>query len=307
MKKDPWLKNNMIYMKITKAIIPVAGFGTRFLPITKTVPKELLPVVNKPVLQYIVEEAVAAGIKKFVLVISPEKKIIKEYFQPYPKLERKLQQDGKLSELAKIRSISRGLEFYYATQKEPLGTGHALLCAERYVHKGENFAYFDGDAIIDSTIPAISQVMAVFQKYPAEAAIGGMKVAREKVVHYGNLDVEKVTEHEFRLKGIIEKPSLGEAPPYNLVITGQRYVFTPKIFSYLKVQKPGKGGEIWLADAASRLAQEGGFYACEMQGKYYDTGNILEYLKTNIDFALKDPKINKGLKEYLQAFAKIGY
>lgn len=286
-------------MKIAKAVIPVAGFGTRFLPITKTVPKELLPVVNKPVIQYVIEEARQAGIKEFVLVISPEKKAIKDYFTHYPKLEKRLKKNHKLVALKSIKNINYGLKFSYAVQKEPLGTGHALLCAEKFV-KNENFAYFDGDAIFDSKVPAIKQVLNTFRKYRADGAIGGTIVERKNVVRYGNLDVKKIRDREYKLKKIIEKPSLKEAPKANLVVTGQRYVFGPKIFAYLKNQKPGVGGEIWLADAASRLAQEGNFYVRHLQGKYYDTGNKLEYLKTNIDFGLKDPEISQGLKKYLK-------
>lgn len=286
-------------MQIKKAVIPVAGFGTRFLPITKTVPKELLPIVNKPVLQYVVEEAVSAGINEFVIVISPEKEMIKDYFKPYPKLEKRLKQSGKLDALAEIKNISRGLKFYYCLQKEPLGTGHALLCAQKSIGN-DNFAYFDGDAIFSSSTPVIKQVIDVFQKYRADGAIGGTIVERKNVTRYGNLVVEKIADREYKLKGILEKPSLKDAPKDNMVIGGQRYVFTNKIFKYLKNQKPGVGNEIWLADAANNLAKENNFYAINLAGKYYDTGNKLEYLKTNIDFALRDPDVSEGLKEYIK-------
>lgn len=286
-------------MTIKKAVIPVAGFGTRFLPITKTVPKELLPIVDKPVLQYVINEAVASGIKEFILVISPEKEIIREYFKPFPKLEKKLQQKNKIAELEEIKKIYQGLKFSYAVQKEPLGTGHALLQAEKFV-RNDNFAYFDGDAIYDSQTPVIKQVIDVFKKHNADGVIGGTITERKNVVRYGNLVVEKILNKEYKLNGIIEKPSLEEAPLDNLVIGGQRYVLSKKIFKYLKTQQPGVGGEIWLADAANRLAKEGNFYACELEGKYYDTGNKLEYLKTNIDFALKDSGLREGLIDYLK-------
>lgn len=286
-------------MNIKKAVIPVAGFGTRFLPITKTVPKELLPIVDKPVLQYIIEEAVAAGIKEFILVISPEKEIIKKYFQENPKLEKKLQDTNKLSALQEVKDITKGLKFSYVIQEEPLGTGHALLCAKDLVGN-ENFAYFDGDAIYSSNTPAIGQVINIFNKYNADAAVGGMKVERNVVTRYGNLDAEKISGNEYKLKRIIEKPTLEEAPKDNLVVGGQRYVFSPKIFDKLMKQKPGVGGEIWLADAADTLAKDENFYACELEGKYHDTGNKLEYLKTVIDFALKREDIGKEFKDYLR-------
>jgi UTP--glucose-1-phosphate uridylyltransferase len=286
-------------MNITKAVIPVAGFGTRFLPITKTVPKELLPIIDKPVLQYVIDEAVASGINEFIFVISPEKAIIKEYFKPYPKLEKKLQEKGKIAELESIKNIYKGLKFSYAVQKEPLGTGHALLCAEKFV-KGDYFAYFDGDAVFYSNEPVMSQVIKVFKKYNADGVVGGMKVEREKVTRYGNLDVEKITGKEYKLLNMIEKPTLDKAPPHNMVVCGQRYVFSPKIFKYLHSQKPGVNDEIWTIDAANRMAKEGNFYACEIDGKYYDTGNKLEFLKANIDFALRNPELKEGVIEYLK-------
>lgn len=287
-------------MQISKAVIPVAGFGTRFLPITKTVPKELLPVINKPVLQYIIEEAVEAGINEFTFVISPEKEMIKDYFAPFPKLEQKLAQKGKTKELEEIKNITKGLKFNYVMQNEPLGTGHALLQTYQYV-KDDCFAYFDGDAIYDSKIPAIKQVIDTFIKYHADGAVGGIKIERKNVVRYGNLFVDHITGREYKLNKIVEKPPLEEAPPDNLVIAGQRYVLSPKIFTYLKNQKPGVGGEIWLADAAGRLCADGNFYANEIDGRWYDTGNVLEYLKTNIDFALKDEGLKEGLTQYLKS------
>jgi len=286
-------------MEIKKAVIPVAGFGTRFLPITKTVPKELLPIIDKPVIQYIVEEAVSAGLKDIILVISPEKTIIKKYFQKFPALENRLKKDGKIAALDTLKKINKGLKFSYAIQEKPLGTGHALLAAQKLV--GNNcFAYFDGDAIFSASKPVISQVMDVFKKYPADGAVGGIKVAREKVANYGNLQVKQLHDREYLLEKIIEKPSLDKAPKDNLVVAGQRYVFSPKIFSYLKKQKPGVGGEIWLADAASSMASENNFYATEIAGTYYDTGNKLEYLKTVIDFALKNPEIKEKFRQYLK-------
>lgn len=287
-------------MQISKAVIPVAGFGTRFLPITKTVPKELLPVVNKPVLQYIINEATQAGINEFIFVISPEKEIIKDYFKPFPKLERKLAKKQKLKELEEIKNITKGLKFHYVMQREPLGTGHALLQAYKFV-KNDNFAYFDGDAIYDSTVPVIKQVIDIFIKNNADGAIGGTIVERKNVIRYGNLLVDKIAGREYKLNGVMEKPALKDAPKDNLIIGGQRYVFSPKIFKYLKKQKSGVGGEIWLADAADKLAKDGNFYACEIDGKYYDTGNVLEYLKTNIDFALKDESLKEELVKYLES------
>lgn len=286
-------------MDITKAVIPVAGFGTRFLPITKTVPKELLPIIDKPVIQYIVEEAANAGLKEIILVISPEKTIIKKYFQKFPALEKRLKKDGKIQALNSLKNITKGLKFSYAVQKKPLGTGHALLAAQKLIGN-DYFAYFDGDAIFSANVPAISQVIDVFKKYQADGAVGGIKVARDKVVNYGNLKVKHIIGREYSLSEIIEKPSVDEAPKDNLVVAGQRYVFSPKIFSYLKKQKPGVGGEIWLADAASRLASDNNFYACEIDGTYYDTGNKLEYLKTVIDFSLKNPEIQEKMIEYLR-------
>lgn len=286
-------------MIINKAVIPVAGFGTRFLPITKTVPKELLPVLNKPVIQYIVEEIKQAGIKEIVFVISPEKKAIQDYFRPYPKLEGKLKKVGKLEELEEVQNIAKDLKFSWAIQREPLGTGHALLCAEKFV-KNDNFVYLDGDAIYDAKIPAIKQVIDMFEKYNADGVVGGIKVERTTVVRYGNLFVDHITGREYKLNKIVEKPPLEEAPLDNLVVAGQRYAFGKKIFTYLKSQKPGVGGEIWLADAAGRMCSEGNFYAYEIDGKWYDTGNKLEYLKTNIDFALKNEDLKEELIKYLK-------
>src|SRR3990167_347168 len=286
-------------MKITKAVIPVAGFGTRFLPITKTVQKELLPIIDKPVLQYVVDEAVQAGLKEFIFVISPEKSAIKDYFEPYPELEARLKKTKKFAEVDELKKISKGLKFSYVIQKVPLGTGHALLCAEKLVGK-DNFAYFDGDAIFASKTPVIGRVMKLFEKYNADGAIGGMRIERQYVVRYGNLLVEKL-DNDYKLKGIIEKPTLEDAPKENLVVSGQRYVLSNKIFKYLKTQKPGVKNEIWLADAADRLSKEGNFYACEIEGKWYDTGNKLEYLKTVVEFALKRADIGQDFKKYLES------
>jgi len=293
--------------KVRKGVIVAAGLGTRFLPITKTVPKELLPVLNKPVLQYIVEEMAGSGIADIMIVIAPGKEIVKEYFAEDKKLEMTLKKTGKLEQIKSLREISKKVTFHYTYQKEPLGNGHALLQAKKFCGR-EPFAFSDGDSIIDARTPVVGQLMQVFEKQKA-SVIGVQKIKdKQEMTKYGNVYGEKIVNSNWKLAKlpitnyqlphglykvteIREKPSVKEVSPFGLIIGGMRYIFTPDIWKYMVAQKQGRGGEIWVADAVNMFAQNEKMFAYEYEGKYFDTGNEVSLLKTSVYFAMRDGAI----------------
>ncbi len=282
--------------KIKKAVIAVAGFGTRFLPTTKAQPKEMLTVVDKPIIQYVVEEMVGADIKEIILVTGQNKRSIEDHFDRNFELEYRLKEAHKLDLLEEVKRISNLAKFAYVRQKMPLGNGHALLCAEVAVGD-EPFAFSYGDDIIEAKIPAISQMARVFEKYQS-SVMGVMEVPREKISQFGVIKPEEVEKGVYKVLDIIEKPHPDDAPS-NLASVG-RYVFTPKIFEALEETKPGKGGEVWVADGVKNLAKSETIYACKIKGTYWNCGDKKEFLKTTINFALKNPEFRGDLIRYLK-------
>jgi len=287
--------------KITKAVIPAAGFGTRFLPQTKAMPKEMLPIVDKPVIQYVVEEAVASGIEDIVVVTGSSKRAIEDHFDnPNAELVNNLIAGGKEKQLEELRKIAEMANFIYVRQKGMYGNGTPVLAAESVIGN-ESFAVMWGDEFIKSDPPRLKQMMNVWQKYGG-VVISGVRIeSKDRLSRYGIAELAPVEGKVFEIKRIVEKP-LPEEAPSNLATHGA-YILPPEIFKALKALKPGKGGEIWLVDAINVLREQGvPIYACEIEnGKYYDTGNKIEYLKTVVEFALNHPDINGDFREYLKS------
>jgi UTP--glucose-1-phosphate uridylyltransferase len=285
---------------IRKAVIPAAGFGTRFLPATKSQPKEMLPIVDTPVIQYVVEEAVASGITDILMVIGKGKRAIEEHFDRNFQLEDQLERQGKVEELEMIRRVSEIAEIHFVWQKQMLGLGHAVLCARHHVGN-EPFAVLLGDTVIGSDKPATLQLIEMYNQVHGSVVILE-EIAREKVSRYGVLQGQEISEGFYRVQDFIEKPRPEEAPS-NLVFAG-RYVFTPEIFGFLETTAPGKGGEIQLTDAMRAMARTQAMYGKKLAGKRYDIGDKEGFIKTNIEFGLRDETIRPQLKAYIRQLAK---
>ncbi len=283
-------------MKIRKAVIPVAGLGTRFLPATKAQPKEMLPLVDKPVIQYIVEEAVKAGIKQIVFVTGKHKRAIEDHFDTNFELETNLEKKGKLELLKLVKEITNLAEIIYVRQKEPLGLGHAILTAEPAIGN-EPFAVLLGDDIMISEKAAIKQLMETYDRYKC-SVLGVQEVHPESVSSYGIISGNNVENDVIKIDKLVEKPSIDEAPS-NLAITG-RYILTPTIFNMLKKTPPGKGNEIQLTDAIVKLSMKEAIYGKVMEGNRYDTGSKLGFLKATIDFALMRKELKDDILEYMK-------
>lgn len=289
--------------KIRKAVIPAAGMGTRFLPATKAQPKEMLPVVDKPIIQYVVEEAVASGIEDIIIVTGWHKRSIEDHFDFSPELEKHLEQAGKLEQLEQIRKIANMANFIYVRQKGPYGNGTPVLCARRVIGN-EPFAVLWGDEFIYSKPPRLKQMIEVFDKYE-KSVISAVRIEPKSAVSkYGIAQVSATDDPMIhKIEKIVEKPKPEEAPS-NLAVHGA-YIFTPRLLYLLEQVRPGKDGEIWLVDAINALMQKEDVLAKEIEhGKYYDTGNKLEYLKANIDFALERPELKKDLLAYMKEQVK---
>jgi len=283
--------------KIRKAVIPVAGFGTRFLPATKSTPKEMLPIVDKPIIQFIVEEAVKSGIETIIFITGRHKRAIEDYFDYTPELEFTLKKAGKDEYVEKIREISNMADFVYVRQKEQLGLGHAILSAEHVVGN-EPFAVLLGDElIINDEKPALKQLIDVFNRF-SKSVIGTMKVSKEETNKYGIVDGMEVEENIKLVKYLVEKPSPEEAPSTD-AITG-RYILTPKIFDMLKKTPFGKGGEIQLTDALLKLLKYEVIYSTEMEGKRYDTGNKYGYLEAIFEIAIEREDTSDFVKSIIK-------
>lgn len=278
--------------KVRKAVIPVAGMGTRFLPVTKSVPKEMLPIIDKPTLQYIVEECVNSGIEEILFITSPYKRNVEDHFDQSFELETRLERNNKLKELEIVKNISKMCKIYYIRQGEPLGSGHAIKLAKSFIGD-EPFAVLYGDDIIKSDIPALKQLIEVYEKYDANV-IGIQEVDKNLVYKYGIIEFET----ENKIKSIIEKPSIEEAPS-NFAGLG-RYIVKPEIFDELDKLDKGKGNEYQFTDGMLNLMNSQDFYACKFKGTYYDIGNQLGYLKANIAFALDRDDLKDELKQYLK-------
>ncbi len=290
--------------KISKVVIPAAGWGTRFLPATKAIPKEMLPVVDKPVIQYVVEEAVNSGIEDIIIITGWQKRAIEDHFDRGLELEDHLKEQGKTERLKKVQNIANLANFIYIRQKGELyGNGLPVLSAEAALDD-EPFAVMWGDEFIQSNPPRLAQMIKAYEKHPG-VIISGIRIKdKEQVSRYGIADIEKVDKNLFKIKEIVEKPEPDQAPS-NLATHGA-YILPPKIIKIIKNLEPGKDGEIWLTDAINVLIKNGyPVYACEIEGgKYYDTGNKLEYLKTVLRFALKRPEFSKELKKHFKNLIK---
>lgn len=280
--------------KIRKAIIPAAGLGTRFLPATKSQPKEMLPIVDKPTLQYIIEEAVNSGIEEILIVTGKNKKSIEDHFDRNIELELELEQKGKTEMLKMVKDISNMADIYFIRQKEPKGLGDAIYCAKNFVGD-EPFAILLGDDIVDSEIPCLAQLIDVYNKY--NTSILGVQKVEEDIEKYGIIDAKYIEEGVYKVNDLVEKPKLKEAPS-NIAILG-RYIITSTIFEILENQKPGKGGEIQLTDALKTLSEYEAIYAYNFEGRRYDVGNKLEFLEATVDFALKRDNLGKAFMEFL--------
>lgn len=286
-------------MDITKAVIPIAGLATRFLPVSKVVPKELLPLVDKPLLQYAVEEAKESGIREIVFVVNSNKKSVSEYFRKSPKLEKLLEerkQANLLEELTKIEKLLDGLTFSYVSDK-PLGDGHAVLQAKKYIADDACVVMFPDDIIISQT-PCTKQLAQIFRT-ALKPIISLYRVPQEKLPFYGVVDIEKIARRFFKIKKIVEKPSPGSAPS-DLVVVG-RYILTPEVFDYLKKTRPTKRGEIILADALAKMLQDGKLlYGYEIEGDWMECGDKMRWLRSNVVLSLKHPVFGKEIREFLK-------
>ncbi len=285
--------------KIHKAVIPAAGFGTRFLPQTKAMPKEMLPIVDKPVIQYVVEEIVASGITDIVMITGWHKRSIEDHFD-YPfELEKRLEEAGKEKELTEVRRIADMANFIYVRQKGPYGNATPVLCAKNVIGN-EPFAVLWGDEFIYSKPPRLKQMIDVFEEY-GKPVISGVRIENKKdLSRYGIAKVKPVRGNVYEIEDIVEKPDPARAPS-NLAAHGA-YILPPEIFPIIENLKPGRGGELWLPEAIDQLLKIEKVLCCEIKnGKYYDTGNKFEYLKTVIELSLKHPDLNGDLKAYLKS------
>ena len=282
--------------KIKKAIIPAAGLGTRFLPATKAQPKEMLPIVDKPTLQYIIEEAIASGIEEILIVTGRSKKSIEDHFDRSIELELELEKKGKNDMLKLVRDISNMVNIHYIRQKEPNGLGHAIYCAKSFIGD-EPFAVLLGDDIVDSNTPCLKQLIDCYNEYHT-TILGVQEVPDTEVNKYGIIDSKYIEDNVYKIKDMIEKPNLNEAPS-NIAVLG-RYILMPTIFDILKTQQPGKGGEIQLTDALRTLVKNEAIYAYTFEGKRYDVGDKLGFLEATVDFALKNPELKDKFIEIIK-------
>src|SRR5580700_5620548 len=287
--------------RVRKAVLPAAGLGTRFLPATKAQPKEMLPVVDKPLIQYVVEECIASGIESIIIVTGRGKNAIEDHFDSSPELERFLEAKGKTDQAALVRDISNMVHFSYTRQKDPLGLGHAVLTARELVGD-EPFAVLLGDVIIPGPCPATRQCVEVYE-HTGIGTIAVEPVPMERTYLYGVIDAEpsepsKWGERLLRIRNLVEKPKPGQAPS-NLAVTG-RYVLPPEVFDCLERTAPGSGGEIQLTDGLRLLVQEHGLYALEYEGKSYDAGDKLGFLKATVEIALENSEFGEDFRSYLR-------
>jgi len=282
-------------MKVRKAVIPAAGLGTRFLPATKAQPKEMLPIVDKPTLQYIIEEAIESGIEEILIITGRNKTSIENHFDKSIELELELEKSGKFDLLEEVRKISDMVNIHYIRQKEPKGLGHAIYCARSFIGN-EPFAVLLGDDIVYSEIPCLKQLIDCYDKYKT-TILGVQEVPDEDVTKYGIVDGKSIDNKTYLVNDLVEKPSVDEKPS-NIAILG-RYIINPEIFEILEHTKPGKGGEIQLTDALKVLAQREAMYAYIFDGRRYDVGNKLGFLQATVEFALRRKDLREEFLDYL--------
>lgn len=283
-------------MKIRKAVFPAAGFGTRFLPATKAIPKEMLPLIDKPLIQYSVEEAKRSGLEEVIIVTGMGKTAIEDHFDVSFELEMLLKERNKTDILRMIEELSNFIHFSYTRQRKPLGLGHAIHCAKNLVGM-EPFAVFLSDDVIDAKTPVMKQMVNTFRQYPY-SILAVQRVPKKDVHHYGIIEAKKIAPRIYKVIDMVEKPHPQDAPS-NLAIIG-RYILMPEIFTALEEIKPGKGGEIQLTDGLKALLKKQPVYAYEFEGDRYDAGDKLGFLKANVSFALKNSAINKEFRRYLK-------
>ncbi|WP_138496216.1 UTP--glucose-1-phosphate uridylyltransferase GalU [Paenibacillus pinistramenti] len=285
-------------MKIRKAIIPAAGLGTRFLPATKAMPKEMLPIVDKPTIQYIIEEAVASGIEDIIIVTGKGKRAIEDHFDNSFELEHHLSEKRKWELLEEVRRPSNMADIHYIRQKEPRGLGHAVWCARKFIGS-EPFAVLLGDDIVETAgTPCLKQMMNVFERY-GRSVVGVKPVPHEQVSRYGIVDADLLEERIYRAKRLVEKPKAEDAPS-DLAIMG-RYILTPGIFEELEAQHEGVGGEIQLTDAIARLGEKESIMAYHFEGERHDVGEKLGFIETTLHYALKQEDMRDQLLAYMQS------
>jgi UTP--glucose-1-phosphate uridylyltransferase len=287
-------------MKVSKAVIPAAGLGTRVLPVTKAQPKEMLPVLDKPAIQYVVEEAVRAGLHDVLVVTGRGKRSIEDHFDRSFELEYYLHEKGKLDLLEELQSVGEGAAIHYIRQRDPLGLGNAVAVAEAHVG-GEPFAVLLGDDLMAESNPVLQQMLRVHERY-GRSVIAVQEVPRDEISLYGSIQPEFVEDNLARIVSIVEKPNPADAPS-NLAAIG-RYVLTPEIFDALRAIQPGVGGEVQLTDALNRLAQEQAVYAFVFEGGRYDIGNKLDYLKATVELAVDRDDVGKEFREFLADFVQ---
>lgn len=283
-------------MKIKKAVIPAAGFGTRLLPATKSIPKEMVPIVDRPSIQYVIEEAVDAGIEDILIITNGYKKAIEDHFDNFPELEKLLEKNSKIEDLQELRNITNLANIHYIRQKEAKGLGHAVGCAKTFVGN-EPFAVILPDDIIYSPVSCLKQMTDMFDKYQS-SIIGVQTVNENEVNKYGIVSGTKIDEKLYKVEGLIEKPPVGKAPS-NIAIVG-RYIIMPEIFDILENVKPGALGEIQLTDGLLELIKNQEMYAYIFDGKRYDTGNKLGYLEAIVDFAIRKEDLGYKFRDYLK-------
>lgn len=286
-------------MKVKKAVIPAAGLGTRFLPATKAQPKEMLPIVDKPTIQHIIEEAVSSGIEEILIITGRNKRAIEDHFDKSVELEQQLRDTGKKDMLKMVEDISNMAEIYYIRQKEPKGLGHAINCARTFVGD-EPFAVMLGDDVVYGDKPCLKQLIDCYNEYKT-TILGVQQVAREDVYKYGIINGKHIENKVYKVKDLVEKPNVEEAPS-NIAILG-RYIITPQIFEILSTIEPGKDGEIQLTDALKKLSLKEAIYAYEFEGRRYDVGDKLGFLEATIEFALRKEEIKDDFKKYILGIA----
>ncbi|WP_066290309.1 UTP--glucose-1-phosphate uridylyltransferase GalU [Bacillus sp. FJAT-29937] len=281
---------------IKKAVIPAAGLGTRFLPATKAQPKEMLPIVDKPTIQYIIEEAVESGIEDIIIVTGRSKRAIEDHFDKSVELEMLLERTGKHDMLEVVENISNLVDIHYVRQKEPLGLGHAVLCAKKFIGN-EPFAVLLGDDIVDSEVPALKQMINQYNEVQS-SILGCNEVPRSEVNKYGIVNYSEKNGDLYKVESLVEKPSIEEAPSTQAIVG--RYILSPAIFELLEEVAPDKKGEIQLTDAIDRLLGKESIYSYILQGKRYDVGDKFGFLQASIDYALKRPDLKDKLEAYIK-------
>ena len=287
---------HMTSTRVTKAVLPAAGLGTRFLPATKSIPKEMLPLVDKPLIQYVVEEAVAAGIREIIIITGRGKRAIEDHFDTSYELEENLRDNGKTALLKEVRQIADLADFCYVRQRTARGLGHAILCA-RHLIGDEPFAVLLGDDILEAKVPAIGQMMQIYRQYEGPV-IGLQAVPKTEVHRYGVVKATPIKKDLCRITDLVEKPKPHQAPS-NLAVIG-RYILTPEIFEILGDIPPGKNQELQLTDGLRVLARQRAMYGKQLSGVRYDAGDKLGFLKATVEFGLKRPDLGKSFHRYLK-------